>query len=125
MKKCLNCEKEIPNQNKYCNNACQMEYGYKIKIEEWKNGNFDGIKGKNEVSNHIRRYLFEKYKNKCCRCGWGEINSFSNLVPLQVHHINGDCLNNNEDNLELLCPNCHSLTENYGSRNKESTRIRR
>ena len=28
---------------------------------------------------------------------------------------------NAENNLELLCPNCHSLTENFGSRNKNAT----
>ena len=33
-------------------------------------------------------------------------------------------VNNNEDNLELLCPNCHALTENYGNLNKNSKRIR-
>lgn len=27
-----------------------------------------------------------------------------------------------EDNLQLLCPNCHSLTENYGRLNAKSTR---
>lgn len=31
---------------------------------------------------------------------------------------------NKEDNLELLCPNCHSLTKNYGNLNKKSQRKR-
>ncbi len=31
--------------------------------------------------------------------------------------------NNSEDNLQLLCPNCHALTENFGSRNKNSKRV--
>ena len=34
MKKCLNCEQEIPSRNKYCNNTCQNEYEYKQKIQE-------------------------------------------------------------------------------------------
>ena len=34
----------------------------------------------------------------------------------------GDATNNSEDNLQLLCPNCHSLTENYGRLNAKSTR---
>ena len=29
MKTCLNCRKEIPNRNKYCDNLCQREYEYK------------------------------------------------------------------------------------------------
>ena len=35
-----------------------------------------------------------------------------------IHHIDGDYKNNNEDNLQLICPNCHSLTETYKSHNK-------
>lgn len=34
MKKCLNCGKDIPNANKYCDNVCQGEYQYKEKIQE-------------------------------------------------------------------------------------------
>ncbi len=34
MKVCLNCGKEIPARNKYCNNVCQGEYEYKQKIIE-------------------------------------------------------------------------------------------
>ena len=59
-----------------------------------------------------------KYNNKCSRCGWGEINTYTGKVPLQVHHIDGNPNNNDISNLALLCPNCHSLTESYGSRNK-------
>ena len=33
--------------------------------------------------------------------------------------------NNSEENLQLLCPNCHAMTENFGSRNKKSTRTYR
>lgn len=49
--------------------------------------------------------------------GWGEVNPYTNLVPLQIHHVDGNSTNNKEENLEVLCPNCHSLTENFGSRN--------
>jgi predicted HNH restriction endonuclease len=33
--------------------------------------------------------------------------------PLEIHHKDGSKKNNSEDNLDLLCPNCHSLTFNY------------
>ena len=36
-------------------------------------------------------------------------------IPLEIHHIDGDCTNNKMENLQLLCPNCHSLTSNFGS----------
>ena len=38
-------------------------------------------------------------------------------ITLEVHHKDGDSLNNELDNLELLCPNCHSITENWRGKN--------
>lgn len=128
MKVCLNCGKELigsKKNNKYCCQQCQLDYQYKQYIERWKNGQESGLKGKYEVSNHIRKYLFEKNNNSCQKCGWNEINPITNNVPLQIHHIDGDCLNNSENNLELLCPNCHSLTETFGTLNKTSSRVYR
>lgn len=37
-------------------------------------------------------------------------------ISLEVHHKDGDKENNESENLELLCPNCHSYTENYRGR---------
>jgi len=34
-------------------------------------------------------------------------------IPLELHYIDGDHMNNNLLNLQLLCPNCHTLTDNY------------
>ena len=63
-----------------------------------------------------------KYNNKCSRCGWGEINPYTNNIPLEVEHIDGNFMNNNEENLTLLCPNCHSLTSTYKGANAEKGR---
>ena len=117
MFKCLNCGKEIIGK-KYCNNQCQADYQYKEWIIRWKNGQENGLKGKYGISNHLKRYLFEKFNNQCCQCGWGKINPYSNTIPLEIDHIDGDFRNNTEDNLRLLCPNCHSLTETYKGANK-------
>ena len=122
---CLVCGKQLPSENKkYCSYKCQQEHAYITYIERWKNGEETGIKGNDQLSNYLRRYIFEKYDSKCCKCGWHKTNPYSGLIPLQVHHKDGNCLNNNEDNLELLCPNCHALTENYGNLNESSQRIR-
>ena len=41
-------------------------------------------------------------------------------LKLQVHHIDGDHLNNELSNLQLICPNCHSQTDTYaGKKNKK------
>ena len=121
--KCLNCNSDLVYGKKYCSLECQHQYEYNTYISDWKNGLKDGCKGKDDVSVYIRRYLFEKYNNSCQQCGWSKTNIHTKLVPLQIHHIDGDCTNNKENNLELLCPNCHALTENFGSRNKNATRI--
>jgi Zn finger protein HypA/HybF involved in hydrogenase expression len=73
----------------------------------------------------LRTFLFGKYKNKCCKCGWSQINSVSGKIPLEVNHIDGDAENCKEENLELICPNCHSLTPNFRSLNKNSKRNRK
>lgn len=49
----------------------------------------------------------------CQKCGWKEMNSFSKSIPTELHHIDGDHCNCVPINLLILCPNCHSLTENY------------
>jgi hypothetical protein len=36
---------------------------------------------------------------------------------LALHHINGDNCDDRLENLALLCPNCHSQTENFAGRN--------
>ena len=55
---------------------------------------------------------------QCERCG----NSLwlGEQIPLELHHKDGNPFNNNLDNLELLCPNCHSFTENYRAKNKKN-----
>lgn len=59
----------------------------------------------------------------CKRCGWAEKsdpeNEFSQTQP---HHIDGNPFNNKPENIEILCPNCHSLTPNYRAKNKSSCR---
>ena len=117
---CLNCGTSISRKKKFCNNNCQHEYAYKQYINNWKQRIIDGTIGNAwiDLSKYIRRYLFEKYNNQCAQCGWGEINPFTGTLPLEVEHIDGDATNNKEENLILLCPNCHSLTKTYRGANK-------
>ena len=37
-------------------------------------------------------------------------------MVLELHHIDGNRYNHKKDNLEWLCPNCHSLTSNFRGR---------
>jgi len=63
----------------------------------------------------------EGYKeNRCEICGISEWNG--KQLVCQLHHIDGDTTNNELSNLQILCPNCHSQTENYcGNSNKSDT----
>ena len=122
---CVNCGVELKrHQNKYCSNQCQNEFQYKEYIEKWKSGEIDGLSGGYNISTNIKRYIKEKYNNKCCECGWDKINPITKHSPLEIHHIDGDYKNNSEENLILLCPNCHSLTENYKALNKNGRKER-
>lgn len=116
--KCKNCGDVINHINQYCSVKCQAEETYLNYIVRWKQGLESGKGGEYGISKHIRRYMFEKHNNKCSKCGWGEINEKTKRIPLEVEHIDGNYLNNDESNLDLLCPNCHSLTYTYKGSNK-------
>lgn len=63
------------------------------------------------------RLLNEGYKKYVCeKCGNTEW--FGKPIPLELHHINGDNTDNRLENLQILCPNCHACTDNYGGKNQ-------
>lgn len=52
---------------------------------------------------------------KCEKCGNGG-EWMGQKMTLELHHINGDHFDNRLENLQILCPNCHSITDNYRGR---------
>ena len=65
-----------------------------------------------------KRLIKEGYKDhKCENCGRSEWEG--NPIPLELHHINGDRNDNRIENLEILCPNCHTMTDNFRGSNKK------
>lgn len=123
---CITCKKPFEGytERKFCSGKCQKEQNYFDFIDKWKKGEVDGMRGKTSTSKHIRKYIFEKYDNKCSDCNWSKVNQFTKKIPLELEHIDGNYLNNNESNLKLLCPNCHSLTSTWKGANKKQGRPR-
>ena len=84
-----------------------------INAEEYLNG-FKNIKSAQLKEKLLKENLIE---NKCAICGLTEWQN--KPITLQLHHIDGNSNNNCLNNLQLLCPNCHSQTDNYcGNANK-------
>jgi len=65
-----------------------------------------------------RRLIAEGIKPQRCEC-CGLTEWVGHPVPLELHHKDGDRTNNVLSNLELVCPNCHALTDNYRGKNKK------
>ena len=123
---CLSCRSTLTAHRKtYCDNVCQQDHRFQIFVGGWLNGVSVGITPGGQVVKHVYRYFREKLGNKCQRCGWSQVNEHTGVVPLQLHHIDGDHSKNGPSDLEILCPNCHSLTGTWGSRNKGRGRLER
>ena len=61
------------------------------------------------------KMLEDGLKDRCCeRCGQSEWQN--EPIPIELHHINGDRFDNRLCNLQLLCPNCHALTDNHAGK---------
>lgn len=124
--KCLICGKDPARAGyKYCSTACQMEFQHQSYIARWREGKVSGLQGLGIVSRPVKRYLRRKFNDKCCLCGWSEINPVTGLVPLVADHTDGNWRNNSENNLRLICPNCDSLTPTYAGLNRGNGRKNR
>ena len=77
----------------YCNKSCAAKAKTGNKSSQWSGG----------ASSYRVRGLRE-YGAKCNRCGYCEHEKV-----LQVHHVDHDRSNNEIDNLEVICPTCHSV----------------
>jgi hypothetical protein len=114
---CLNCKTEIKT-GKYCSNKCQGDKKSRDVVENWLKGSDHGYKVGYRIKTAVRKYMLEQSNFQCVECGWNKINPKTGNSPLEIDHIDGDCSNCKKENLKVLCPNCHSLTETWKALNK-------
>ena len=95
-----------------------------LKGQHWKKDLHDdsifGTTNKHVTPATLKKPLVELRGYKCESCGldtW-----LGKPITLEVHHKDGDRHNNNLDNLQLLCPNCHSFTSNWRRKNTINSR---
>ncbi len=77
------------------------------------------ILGSNPQSYKLKIRLIKEglLPDECSRCGISQWQG--EKLSLHLDHIDGNNINNQLDNLRLLCPNCHSLTDTYCGKNKK------
>lgn len=68
----------------------------------------------------IRDGIKEKKCEKCNNIVWNGME-----IPLELHHIDGNRFNNLLENLQMLCPNCHSQTSNNSGKSSKLKLIKR
>ena len=122
IKTCLGCHINFrpnrANKIKFCSKKCSDVYRKHQTLNLIKSGLY---KPKSCQTATLKKHLIEMRGYKCESC---KNDSWMNQkICLTLNHINGDATDNHLVNLQLLCWNCHSMTPNFGAKNKNGTRF--
>lgn len=113
--RCKKCQTSISSGRTYCKECWYGEDRHN-KVGEWLSGKFSGGTDYG-LSETIRNYLLKINKYRCSSCGFNKTHPSDGKTILEINHINGDGTDHRFKNLEVLCPNCHALTNTYRGRN--------
>lgn len=111
---CLRCGQAAANRSAFCSKACADA----DLVDRWQRGEISGNTPSGPLCRFVRLWLLAEADYKCQQCRWAGINPFHQRTALQVHHLDGDWRNERPENLQILCPNCHAMTENFMGRGK-------
>lgn len=115
-KNCLFCSSILEkNINSFCNEECCLSYREEKYIKEWQNNSLSKVNLRS--NSYIRNYLYKKQNNKCLICNINNVWNNKKLIFI-LDHIDGNYLNNTENNLRLICSNCDSQLDTYKAKNK-------
>ena len=84
-----------------------------IDISHWKPNSKSNLKDITayKTTKHLKKRLLNERGHQCQSCN--NTQWMGQAIPLEAHHIDGNINNNLPENISLLCPNCHSLTNNW------------
>jgi Zn finger protein HypA/HybF involved in hydrogenase expression len=109
---CLHCKIKIPSKNLFCSNQCKQNSHFNTQLQKIKENLIREPKTIKNVLNTINK--------NCWNCKLPPIWD-NKILIMQLDHIDGNSDNNFLDNLRLLCPNCHTQTETFSTRQKKNT----
>jgi Zn finger protein HypA/HybF involved in hydrogenase expression len=145
---------ESAHAKKFCNSSCSAKYNNRIRkprSAESRKKTSESIKALGPRSEETKikallsysisrvKYLFDtpfdslekqskrtriiiEQEGKCAHCRISEW--MGQPVCFEMDHIDGNNQNNKRDNLEILCPNCHSNTPTWKGRNSKRDRTK-